>query len=691
MIMTDHKNALPLGTELDGKYRLDAVLGAGGFGIVYRAEHRHLGKTYAIKEYLPQAVAMREGATVHPLSSESRADYNEGLARFLREARQLVLFTGHSNIVTCGDYFEANGTAYLVMDFEEGMTLSELLVRREEQGRPLSQDEILRLLRPLLEGLAHVHGHDVLHRDIKPGNIFIRRSDEQPVLLDFGAAKGGFSRHPKSRNALTPGYAALEQIVDEGDLGPWTDIYAIGAVLWRIITGDNPPKAENRQYALVRGWMDPLALSADAGEGRFSESFLKMVKACLEMDEAQRFQSVEILLQQLNALDALNATAAAPQEVAGQGTSEQVDSAARLPPESDGSGVRAAESPSIPMRGRWSALATACALALGGILSAVLFYPEPPVPDDGSGTESAEGTENSPQPDNDGTASPGQDRAQDLLPAMVSIPGGSFVMGRDDGEEETGNLHAVQLDGFSIARTPVTRAEFAAFIDDTGYLTSGEGESGGCTTWHDWYSGDGHWWDRLPIANWREPFFEQGVDHPVVCLTLDDVEAYITWLNDATARDFRLPSEAEWAHAARAGSETRFFFGNAAEQACEYANLYDQAFVEAGPWAGWGWSPLVPCDDGHVFTSPVGHYKPNDFGIFDTVGNVREWTADCWNETQQGAPVNGTARTDGDCRRRVVRGVSWYTQGHLSMFKRDFVWVSSYAASDLGFRLAESE
>ncbi|WP_018137564.1 MULTISPECIES: serine/threonine-protein kinase, partial [unclassified Thioalkalivibrio] len=199
--MNDHKNALPPGTLLGGRYRIEGLLGAGGFGMVYRVAHRYLDQVHAIKEYLPQELAMREGVTVHPLSTESGVDYEEGRQRFLQEARQLVRFSSHPNIVTCTDFFEANGTAYLVMEYEDGLPLSGLLAGREGQGRPLEESEILGLLRPIVAGLAEVHAQDVLHRDIKPGNIFIRRSDEQPVLLDFGAAKVEFSKHSKSRHA----------------------------------------------------------------------------------------------------------------------------------------------------------------------------------------------------------------------------------------------------------------------------------------------------------------------------------------------------------------------------------------------------------------------------------------------------------------------------------------------------------
>lgn len=300
---TDNKRALPKGTELDGKYVIDGVLGTGGFGIVYRARHRHLDTEVAIKEYLPNEIAVREVLTVHPQSSRDVDDYQAGLERFVREAKQLVRFSEHNNIVRCQNFFEANGTAYLVMRFEEGMPLSELIRGREQQGRPVAQKELLTLLRPLLSGLAYVHEHDVLHRDIKPGNIFIRRADEQPVLLDFGAAKQDFSRYSKSRNAHTPGYAALEQVEDEGTLGPWTDIYAVGAVMWRVMMGREPPKVENRMMASFRQLPDPAAVTPEQLPPGYSPAFIELVKCCMALKEQQRPQSVSQLLEMIEQLD----------------------------------------------------------------------------------------------------------------------------------------------------------------------------------------------------------------------------------------------------------------------------------------------------------------------------------------------------------------------------------------------------
>ena len=189
MSTTDHerRDALPVGTLLRD-FTIQAVIGHGGFGVVYRAEHNELDLTVAIKEYMPVELAVREGETVRPRSGSVRRDFEDGLRRFRDEAQVLVGFDSHPSIVSCRDFFRSNGTAYLVMEYEDGRSLAEVLARREAEGHSFTESDLLAVMTPVLEGLARVHAAEVLHRDIKPSNILIRRADERPVLIDFGAA-----------------------------------------------------------------------------------------------------------------------------------------------------------------------------------------------------------------------------------------------------------------------------------------------------------------------------------------------------------------------------------------------------------------------------------------------------------------------------------------------------------------------
>ena len=288
------RDGLPTGTEL-GEYVIEAAIGQGGYGVVYRARQRYLGTLVAVKEYLPATVAVRTEGKVCPRNPSAAADYEEGLRRFTDEARRLVQFRSHPGVVTCVGFFEERGTAYMAMEYEEGLPLSELLTKREAAGSPLDERELLRLAEQILESLAVVHQAAVLHRDIKPSNILIRRSDDRPVLIDFGAAKQDFVRYTKSSAPHTQGYAAIEQMEADGNLGPWTDLYGLGAVLWRIVVGGRshrepsvPVDALSRMAARFRGQHDPLPSARELGAGRFSVAVLEVIDKCLELEPRDR-------------------------------------------------------------------------------------------------------------------------------------------------------------------------------------------------------------------------------------------------------------------------------------------------------------------------------------------------------------------------------------------------------------------
>jgi len=276
------RNALPMQSMLQ-EYRIEQVLGAGGFGITYRARDTNLDKDVAIKEYLPGELAMRApDGNVVAQATQHEAGYKWGLDRFLLEARTLGKFS-HPNIVRVLRYFEANATAYVVMEYEQGDPLKTVL-----QLDPLPPEAKLKAwLGPLLDGLAAVHATGFLHRDIKPDNIFVR-ADGRPVLIDFGAARQALGGETKSLTSiLTPGYAPLEQYSGEGKQGPWTDLYAMGGVLYRAVVDKNPPDAVSR----IRG--DSLGSGLAAARGKYSEGFLNAIEWSLRLDEKQRPQSVD--------------------------------------------------------------------------------------------------------------------------------------------------------------------------------------------------------------------------------------------------------------------------------------------------------------------------------------------------------------------------------------------------------------
>ena len=280
---SDNVQALTPGTRL-GDYRLDAVIGHGGFGITYRSFDTQLAKFVAIKEYLPVEFAVRGGdGQVVPRGTRFAEDFAWGRERFLDEARALARFR-HPHIVPVLRYFEANGTAYTVMEFEDGKSVGELL--RQPAGR-LSPDDVRRLADGLVGGLSAVHAQGFLHRDIKPSNIIIRR-DGIPVLIDFGAARQAMGERSRTMTGvLTPQYAPIEQYALDGKQGPWSDIYSAAAVLHHAIAGLPPPDAA------ARVGTDPYRPLATTHADRFEPAFLGAIDRALAFAPAERPQTVE--------------------------------------------------------------------------------------------------------------------------------------------------------------------------------------------------------------------------------------------------------------------------------------------------------------------------------------------------------------------------------------------------------------
>ncbi len=290
--MTDNRQALPEGTVIGEKYRILSMLGSGGFGITYLAQDLTLDRKVAIKELLPGDFAMRDWQNQNVVA-KTQADEDSltwAKDRFMDEAKVLAQFD-HPNIVHIHDYFLSRNTGYIVTSYEAGSNLNDFL---DQRGR-FSQHDVNTYVLPILEGLKLVHGRGYLHRDIKPDNIYINQQGV-PILLDFGAARMALgARQRDVTTIITPKYAPLEQYVDSGNLGPWTDIYSLAAVMHKAIIGHAPPDAPSR----IRS--DTYLPLASRNLPVFDPDYLDCIDWALELNEEERPQTIAEWLERFQA------------------------------------------------------------------------------------------------------------------------------------------------------------------------------------------------------------------------------------------------------------------------------------------------------------------------------------------------------------------------------------------------------
>ena len=295
-------------------------------------------------------------------------------------------------------------------------------------------------------------------------------------------------------------------------------------------------------------------------------------------------------------------------------------------------------------------------------------------------------------------------------PEMVVVPAGAFTMGSPESEQgrfdNEGPQHTVTIDkSFAIGKLHVTVGQFDAFIRETRYEASST-----CVL-----SLGGNW-KKGSIHSWRDPGFAQDPSHPVVCVSWNDASAYVQWLAQKAGKPYRLPSEAEWEYAARGrispGAYPSFWFGDDEQELCQNGNSLDQKARDIPGWDKSDLRKFARCNDGYAYTSPVGHYAANTFGVYDMAGNAWQWTADCWHGDYNGAPSDGTAwktenckhtwprRRHGDqildataiasesCLTHVVRGGAWYYVPSV-LRAGERAWAAD-AHNDTGFRVARA-
>ena len=624
--MTDYEhpyNALPEGYRLQEEYELVRVLGVGGFSITYLGFDDHLNKPVAIKEYLPLDSAIRTAdGSVVPHASDVSDNFQWGLDRFVDEARTLARFD-HRHIVKVHRYFEAHGTAYIVMDYVEGETLSAYLERKGT----LSEAELERILYPLLEGLAEVHGEGILHRDIKPANIVIRAEDGLPVLIDFGAARQAIGERTHSlMSILTPGYAPIEQYPGGSAQGPWTDLYALGAVCYRALTGREPEVATER----VRD--DPLVPVSRRCAGQASARFLSAIDAALSVYREDRLQSVTAWRTMLDRQRPRLKRLAVVLSIFAAlliGGKMYVDHAEQVALEKQ----RREQAVLDRQRQEQAALEKQrreqAALEKQRREQAAL---------------EKQRREQAALEKQRQERQPGR-RFKDCTacPEMVVVPTGSFMMGSPSSEKGRDSdevpQHPVRIaQPFAVGMYEVTFAEWDECVS-----------AGGCNG----HSPADRGWGRG--------------QRPVIYVSWNDAQAYVKWLSNKTGKRYRLLSEAEWEYVARAGTETPFHFGmTISKNQANYNRNYGAQTMKAGS------------------------FPSNRYGLYDVHGNVDEWVQDCWNDSYSGAPTDGSAWTSGDCSGRVLRGGSWDSQ-HRNLHLADRDWSPiNYRSIRTGFRVART-
>jgi formylglycine-generating enzyme required for sulfatase activity/serine/threonine protein kinase len=664
-------NALQPGTKL-GEFEITCVVGQGGFGIVYQAKDHSLGRDVALKEYMPAAFAGRVGGTQVTMLSEHYAEtFQVGLHSFVNEAQLLAQFD-HPCLVKVYRFWEANGTGYMAMPFYHAPTLKQLL---KQDHQILSQEDWLRnFLAHILDALEVLHAKQCYHRDIAPDNILMLENDK-PLLLDFGAARRVIGDMTQALTViLKPGYAPIEQYGDMMNMsqGPWTDFYALASVVYFIITDKVPPAALTR---LVSDSLTPLSESAAE---RYSQEFLRAIDVALGVRPEQRPQNVAEFRSLLGIEPPQRA--AAPRTMPGQpgmvtqgGTPTQGGAGRTANPTlSRTAGKTAQDSPPAapPRKRRWKAVLLSlfglAILGAGGggawlwwnnalpfdipylppppgakpvpVLAAVppppVIAPAPapePAPVEPAASASAEAAapvvEAPPAPPPpppcplklaDGT--PG-------CPSMVAIQAGTYRVGSQAGEagalpEELGGKPA-PIAAFELSAQEVSYAQWQLCVRDHA-CPGPQGMSGPDL-------------DKLPVTG----------------VSWDAAKGYADWLSKKTGGSYRLPTEAEWEYAARAGAATTFPWGDRAGQDNAHCGQCGSHLDFHRP-------------------APVGSFKAYA-GLYDMVGNVYEWVDDCWQANHADAPRATPAQTTAACRKRVQKGGAFdSTSGDVRPVARTF-------------------
>ena len=588
---------LRIGDVLGNRFRLEKLLGEGGMSRVFLAEDQH-----AYGNPLVAVKVLRDSFSKHP----------DALVTLKRETSKAQLLT-HPNIVNVHDFGIDGPYTYMWMEYLGGGSLYDEL--KKSGGFGLPPDDAMSVLRDICAALQYAHGREIVHADLKPGNVMFTERDRNgnidAKIIDFGIARPARALRQKNADndaesdatiydpgklrALTLPYASPEmQASLEPD--PRDDIYGLACIAYELFTGNHPFERASAEQAMARKLTVPEHSALNSQQ-------MQAIRHALSFEREGRTATVREFLEEFVA-----------------------------PPR------RSFQFP-------WKSTAAILLVAIGAaaVYKLDLFATNPYAP---------------------GKAF----RDCPTCPAMTVLPGGSFRQGNSgQAFSNEGPARTVAFaKPFAMSTTEITVGEYRAYSSDQN-LDADE-----CTG----YGPDG--WVRSSDYDWSSPGFAQTSDHPVTCVSWGDASRYAEWLSAKTGFNYRLPSASEWEYAATAGT------GRAAESSalCAAGNIADETALTAYPaWAAAG------CSDGNVHTAPVGSFEANGFGLHDSIGNVFEWTRDCWLPDYTNAPVDGGAVRGGDCSLRELRGGSWFTRSEFVRPAFRNRLPEDTRTSSIGFRL----
>ncbi|MDX2496259.1 MAG: bifunctional serine/threonine-protein kinase/formylglycine-generating enzyme family protein [Desulfuromusa sp.] len=668
-----------------GRYEIVSVLGRGAMGIVYKGYDPGIDRYVAIKTMALNLLDV---------------DSNELEDRFRIEAKAAGRLT-HPNIISIYEYGNDADRAFIAMEFVDGCTLSEL----EKRGKLLEINQILHIMQKVLYALQYAHERGIVHRDIKPSNIMYT-PDGEVKIADFGIAHLESSTQTQLGTIIgTPGYMSPEQIMGQ-HVDHRSDIFSAGILLYELLTGERAFVSTNitsTTYKIVHTELPPPSKLCPT----VPEAIDAVLARAFAKQPDNRFQSTSEFAEALINVEAVSKPSGASHAtllsieketvtVLAPTISADIPSQADAnigstpqPYQGEGEGVL---SPTADVAQKDSvdkfatlgfrkiagvSLVFFIVLGLLLVIFKFTFTGKPMV---------VASTSRLPTTVDDSVIRkvpvvlpqhrPGATFTDcETCPNMVVIPTGSFLQGAPENEtdyiQNEGPQHNITISyPLAVGVAEVTRGQFSSFVSDAGYK--------GSDCWI--YDGD---WKKQPSSNWLSPGFTQDDNHPVTCVSWNDAKAYTRWLTTKTGRKYRLLTESEWEYVARGGTTTAREWGNKPDSACQSANVADN--TSAANYPGWN---VHNCDDQFIHTAPAATFKANLFGLYDTLGNVFEWVDDCWNDNYIGLSADGSARVDGECDKRVLRGGSWYSRQIFvrSAYRNRF--SPDHRSSSFGFRVA---